>query len=42
MIDDKPLDTRSIRLEMTVPCDERFRSVLSSLLRADGEVRWVL
>ena len=31
MVDDKPLDTRSIRLEMTVPCDERFRTVLSSL-----------
>ena len=29
MTDDKPLDTRSIRLELTVPCDERFRSVLS-------------
>lgn len=31
MVDDKPLDPRSIRLEMTVPCDERFRTVLSSL-----------
>jgi hypothetical protein len=29
MTEDKPLDTRSIRLELTVPCDERFRSVLS-------------
>ena len=31
MVDDKPLDTRSIRLEVTVPCDERFRTVLGSL-----------
>jgi hypothetical protein len=31
MVDDKPRDTRSIRLEITVPCDERFRTVLSSL-----------
>jgi len=31
MVDDKPLDTRSTRLEMTAPWDERFRTVLSSL-----------
>ena len=31
MADDKPLDTRSIRLELTVPCDERFRTVLGLL-----------
>ena len=31
MADEKPLDTRSIRLEVTVPCDERFRPVLCVL-----------
>ena len=29
MADEKPLDDRSIRLEFTVPCDARFRPVLS-------------
>lgn len=36
MADDKPLDTRSIRLELTVPCDERFRTVLSLLCERMG------
>ena len=31
MADDKPLDARAIRLEVTVPCDERFRPVLGVL-----------
>ena len=31
MADDKPLDTRSLRLDLTVPCDERFRPVLSQM-----------
>ena len=29
MTDETPLDTRNIRLELTVPCDARFRPVLS-------------
>ena len=29
MSDDKPLDSRSIRLELSVPCDQRFRPLLS-------------
>ena len=29
MADETPLDARNIRLELTVPCDERFRPVLS-------------
>lgn len=36
MADDKPLDTRSIRLELTVPCDERFRTVLGLLCERMG------
>ena len=29
MGDDKPLDPKSIRMDLTVPCDERFRKVLT-------------
>ena len=36
MADDKPLDTRSIRLELTIPCDERFRTVLRLLCERMG------
>jgi len=31
MVDDKPLNPRSIKLGVTVPCDERFRTLLSIL-----------
>ena len=31
MADEIPLNTRSLRLEITVPCDDRFRPVLSLL-----------
>ncbi len=31
MADDRPLDTQAFRLELTVPCDDRFRPLLSVL-----------
>ena len=40
MADDKPLDTRSIRLEVTVPCDERFRTLLSILCERMTKYVW--
>ena len=29
MTEDRPLDPKSIRMDLTVPCDERFRKVLT-------------
>ena len=31
MVDEKPLDTRAVRLDVSVPCDDRFRPVLNVL-----------
>ncbi len=31
MVAEKPLNTQAFRLELTIPCDDRFRSVLSVL-----------
>ena len=28
-MDDKPLDTRRMSIELTVPCDDRFRPIVS-------------
>lgn len=37
MGEDKPLDTKAVRLELTVPCDTRFRPVLSSICERMAE-----
>ena len=37
MDDEKPLDPKSIRLDLTVPCDARFRPVLTVITERMAE-----